>query len=92
MIIGHSLKAQGHKKHEGSCFSLFMMGMCRLQGYDPSELIFKSKQDLKIEMGNMFVDNDILELRWKAYEDRRKVKIKNVMAERKNVIKQQSST
>jgi hypothetical protein len=56
---------------------------CRRQGYDPSELFFKSKQDLKIEIGDMYIENDILEIRWKAYEAKRRTKIKNVMDERK---------
>jgi len=64
---------------------------CRRQGYEPDELIFKSKQDLKIELGDMFIDNEVLEIRWKAYEQKRKEKIKNVMAERKLIIQEQSS-
>lgn len=64
---------------------------CRRQGYDPSELLFKSRQDLKIELGDLYIDKDVLELRWKAYEEKRKLKIKNVMDERKKVIEEQSS-
>ena len=54
--------------------------------------MFKSRQDLKYEIGDMNIDKDILEIRWKAYEDKRKKKINNVMAERKKVIEEWSST
>ena len=58
----------------------------RRQGYNLEELVFKSKQDIKIEIGDLYIADDILELRWKNYEDRRKERIKNVMAERKKII------
>ena len=64
---------------------------CHREGYEPSELYFKSKQDLKIDIGNMYIDAEILELRWKAYEQTRKNKIKNVMAQRKIVVDEHKS-
>ena len=64
---------------------------CKRQGYNPKELLFKTKQDLKIDIGDLYIDNDILQVRWKAHEEKRKRKIKNVMLERKKVIEESSS-
>lgn len=39
-------------------------------------------------MGDLNLAPDVLELRWQAYEDNRKKKIKTVMKERKKLIEQ----
>lgn len=49
---------------------------CIKLGYEPSELLFKAKEDFGIS------DKEVLEVRFKAYEEKRKKKIKNVMDER----------
>lgn len=49
---------------------------CVKLGYDPEELLFKAKEDFGIS------DKEVLEIRFKAYEEKRKKKIKNVMDER----------
>lgn len=41
-------------------------------------------------MGDINVAPDVLELRWKAYEENRKKKIGHVMEERRNVIQESS--
>lgn len=64
---------------------------CKRLGYDPEELVFKTEHELKIQMGDINVAPDVLELRWKAFEENRKKKVANVMEERRNVIEEFSN-
>ena len=62
----------------------------RRLGYDPEELAYKTEHDLKIQNGDLSVSPDVLQIRWKAYEENRKIKVKKVMEERRNVVKDSS--
>lgn len=56
---------------------------CKRLGYTIEELTYKSPHDLKVFMGDINVAPDILNIRWKAFEDSRKTMISKVMKERK---------
>lgn len=60
-------------------------------GYDPEELAFKTEHELKVQMGNINVKPEIMDIRWKAYEDARKKKVAIVMDERRKVIDEKSN-
>ena len=60
---------------------------CKLQGIDPSELLQKSYNEIQeIFKGKKF-DKETLELQFKHYEDKRKEKIKVLLEERAEIIK-----
>lgn len=63
---------------------------CDSLGYDPEELAFKTQHELKIQMGDLQVTEEVLEIRWNAFEENRRKKVKNVMDQRRKIIEKHS--
>ena len=65
---------------------------CRRQGIEPEELLYKSKKDLKKELGTegKQLTKQLMELRWEHYEERRKEKIKILVDERNIIIHEEA--
>lgn len=64
---------------------------CRRQGYLLSELKFIPFDRYKENITDSKLTLDIIELRFKASDERRKIKIKNVMNERKELIQEEEN-
>lgn len=45
-----------------------------------------TRHQLKIQMEDLQVTKEVLEIRWKAYEDNRQKKLKEVLKERERII------
>ena len=62
------------------------MEACERLGYEIDELVYKNEHDVKISSGDVNIRDEVLKMRWKAYETARKQKVKNVMDERRKVV------
>ena len=60
------------------------------QGYLPEELKYISLDKYKETIVDLNVTPEIIELRWKAMEERRKIKVENVTKERQIIIDEQN--
>lgn len=74
---------------------------CAKVGISPEELIFKSKEDIRKEhvktkgfvpSGKRDIEDDVLEMKWKAYEEKRKAKFAKVMKTRDTLTTEEMET